>query len=77
MEKEYDNYLEKVLLIPTAEMAGVAMVRADLIRKYKAGRNLPQLGTAVLIFKKYKIDYEFWVVHNQNWKKKQEEKENE
>lgn len=45
-----------------------------MVRKYKAGRNLPPLDKAVLLNQRYCIPFEFWVTHNREYKIKKGKK---
>lgn len=68
MKKEYNYYLQIVKKISTSEMAEFVELGEDMVRKYKAGRNLPPLDKAILLKQRYSIPCEFWVQHNREYK---------
>lgn len=74
MKKQYNDYLKEIRKISTSEISEYIGLSEDMVRKYKAGRNLPPLDKAVLLNQRYCIPFEFWVTHNREYKIKKGKK---
>ena len=62
MKKKFDDYLTSLnIVVTTEELSKVGGVSEDMARKYKNGKNLPRLDTAIKYEDKLNLPVRIWL----------------